>query len=132
MGASMGTDGQEDEAKRSERGIEAMGPKLAKQAAMLLRDDPDADPVGLIAEAGTLEARRCRTSFEQMTGVELEGGGVAVILPKDEIAKMLDHQFPEAARDWLFAGTRGRELRLVICTTNGFRVAAVPIPRSAT
>jgi hypothetical protein len=28
----------------------------------------------------------------------------------------------------LFSGTRGQELRLVIFTTSGFRVAAVPIP----
>jgi hypothetical protein len=131
MATSMGHGSHEDEANRSEREIEAMGPKLAEQAATLLRDHPDADPVGLIAEASTLEARRCRTSFEQLTGVELEGGGVAVILPKDEIAKMLDRQFPTAAREWLLSGARGRELRVVICTANGFRVATVPVPASS-
>jgi hypothetical protein len=121
-------DHQEDEANRSERELRALGPKLAAQAAALLRNHPDADPVGLIAEVGTLEARRCRTSFEQRTGIEIEGGGVAVVMPKETLKGILDRQFPEAVRGWLFAGTHGQELRFVICTTNGFRVAAVPIP----
>lgn len=116
-----------DESERSKREMAALGPKLAEQAAAVLRHDPDADPVGLVAEAGTLEAKRIRTKFEQRTGIELEGGAVAVVLPKEVLHEVLDARFLSVAREWLFAGPRGEELRFVVCTTNGFRVASVPI-----
>jgi hypothetical protein len=120
-----------DEVDRSELAISFVGPRLAAQAAAVLKKDPDADPVGLAAEAGSLEARRCRTQYEQLTGVEIEGGGVAVVLPKIILEGILDREFPPAARDWLYSGIPGQELRYVICTQNGFRLAAVPIPPRA-
>jgi len=120
-----------DEANRSEFEMSVMGPRLAEQAAAVLRKDPDADPVGLVAEAGTIEARRCRTEYEQKSGIEIDGGAVAVVLPKEILTEILDRGFPTGAREWLFSGSRGRELRFVVCTTNGFRMAAVPIPQAA-
>jgi hypothetical protein len=117
-----------DEADRSELALSMVGPKLAALAAQVMRDHPDADPVGIAAESGTIEARRCRTSYEQNSGREIDGGAVATVMPKEQLAEILDRGFPAQAREWLFAGERGKELRFVICTTNGFRVAATPIP----
>jgi hypothetical protein len=128
MSFVMGSTEPHGEAERSGDEMKAVGPMLAQQAAAVMRQHPDTDPVGIFAEAGTLEARRCRTKFEQATGVELDDGAVATVMSKDDLDGILDPRFPQTERDWLRAGVRGQELRFVVCTTNGFRVASEPIP----
>lgn len=123
---------QFDEEKRSEEQIKMIGPELARQAAAALREDPDADFVGIIAEAGTLESKRCRTKLEQGTGVEFAPQAFAGVLTVDDLTEILDRRFPPQILEWLLAGERGSELRYVVCTKNGFRVAAVPLPGAGT
>ena len=74
-----------------------LGPELASRAAETLREHPDADLIGLIAEPGTPEAKRCRTELEQGTGVELGPQGFAGVLTADELATILDRRFPRDA-----------------------------------
>jgi hypothetical protein len=127
----MSSEHEREESDRSQLHIQAVGPKLAALAARVLRDHADADPVGIAAEAGTIEARRCRTQYEQISGIEIEGGAVATVMSKEQLAALLDRDFSPQAREWLFTGERGKELRFVVCTTNGFRVGAMPLSSQA-
>jgi hypothetical protein len=117
----------DDEVVRSEFEMQAMGAKLVQWAAEVLREHPEADPVGIIAESGTLEARRCRTKYEQATGIEFGAEGVATVMPKPDLAAILGPAFPTERLEWVFGGEKGKEIRFVVCTKNGFRVAALPI-----
>lgn len=119
------------EEERSEQQLRAIAPRLAAQAAEAWRENAGADIVGIVADAGSLEARRCRTRLEQGTGIEFEPQGFAGVLTIGVLAEIVGPDFPPEILEWLGAGNRGQELRLVACTTNGFRVGAIPIPRAA-
>lgn len=99
---------------------------LARVAAFALCEDPSPDYVGLVAEAGTHAARRCRTLIEQVAGVELELTAFAGVLTIADLVQILGDRLSERDLRWLVEPSR-TDLRFVICTSRGIQFAAVEL-----
>ena len=78
-----------EEQERSWAYLDDLGEKLAKEAAEVLAQDPDAKIAGLILEGRTPEAEGLWVLVEQATGEKLAGPRCAGLIPRDLIAEIL-------------------------------------------
>jgi hypothetical protein len=101
---------------------------VARDAAAVLAERPQAEIVGIIAESGTTECKRIRTLLEQGTGTELAMESFAGIVPVSALSKILDASFPDDALKWMTDPDRVRQLHIVVCTKEAVRVVSVKRP----
>jgi hypothetical protein len=117
-----------EEPDASSAPLERFMSAIARDAARVLREHPEAELTGIIAENGTIECRRVRTLLEQGTGKELANTDFAGILPTSALPKVLDHTFPQEAIQWIMDHDAKGALQIIVCTKAAVRVATVAIP----
>ena len=97
---------------------------LARDAAEVVAQHPEAQPVGLIMDADASEASELRTLLEKQTGQRV--AGFLGVVPRNMVLDILRANAPNTL-DFLEPGSGGakRTLPLVAVTKNGFRFGSV-------
>tara|TARA_R110002072_G_scaffold2288_5_gene18901 strand:- start:6104 stop:6487 length:384 start_codon:yes stop_codon:yes gene_type:complete len=101
---------------------------LAEEARNFISGNAGAEPVGLILEAGSSEARAFLEALKQATGQELDAPGFLGVVPRAFAVGILRANLP-AALDNLPNGELGAKLPVLVATKGGFRFAEVEYSR---
>lgn len=116
------------EFEQREQSIQLMdehGPSLAKEAAQVAAQQPEAQLVGLIVTPDAAEAKRLAEALSEATGQDLRGRGFVGLVPREFALTILRSNAP-ATLDWLEPQAVGgeRRLPLIVATKDGFRLGA--------
>lgn len=105
------------------------GPSLAKEAAQVTAQQPEAQLVGLIVTPDAAEAKRLAEALSKATGQDLRGRGFVGLVPREFALTILRSNAP-ATLDWLSPDSEEgkRRLPLVVATKDGFRLGASDYP----
>ncbi len=101
---------------------------LAEEARNFISQNADAEPVGLILEAGSSEARAFMQSIAQASGQERNAPGFLGVVPRAFAVEILRANLP-AALDNLPNGELGAKLPVLVATKGGFRFAEIEYSR---
>lgn len=116
-----------EEQQLSQEMLKQEGPRLAREAASLLEEHPQAEPVGLIVEARASEAGDLRRMFQPPEDAAEQS--FSGIVPRDLAKQILAANHP-ATLDWLADARRpdgSMVLPLVAITENGAQLGQVGI-----
>lgn len=113
-----------EEELRSYELLEEHREALAKEARDLASRGVEADPVGLILEAGASEARAFLDALEKAAGRKLDVPGFLGLVPRRFAVEILRANC-QAALDHLPNGELGKTLPVLIATTGGYRFGTI-------
>lgn len=89
-----------EQQEQSMRLMDEHGPSLARDAAEVAAQRPDAQVVGLIVMPDAAEAKRLVEALSQATGQNLRGRGFVGLVPREFALTILRANAP-ATLDWL-------------------------------
>lgn len=115
------------EQQGSEHAIDSHKAALAAQAVEVIREDPNHEPVGVLAAPGTPEAEWVQK--QPWAPASREGSGFSGLLSRGIVVEILRQSNP-ALLDWIVDshGPDGRRfLPIVVFTKNGSRAAGVEL-----
>jgi hypothetical protein len=119
-----------EEQERSWAYLDDLGERLAKDAAEVLAEDPNANVAVLILEGRTPEVESLWALVEQAMGKPMAGSRCAGLIPRPLAVEILRRNAGPEAVKWLEEnGVPGR-LPVLVSMEHGFRMGVVEIPRT--
>lgn len=119
-----------EEQERSLGYLDDLGEKLAKEAAEVLAEDPDANLAGLVLEGRSPAVESLWRLVEEGIGKKIEGPRCAGLIPKALAVELLKHGAGLAAVVWLEQNTVSGQLPINVSMEHGLRMGIFQIPRA--